>query len=134
MTFQCELDDLISKGKGYIRTGQISMYSRTLKEMAELFRGNNCTMDQLKILVLVFYIDLSGFSRASYIDCNVTERLIAVIRQERIDISELEHLFMEWIQPDMISQHAFSRKECWYLLRLCVEGKTEQAQYILSKT
>lgn len=79
MTFREELNELILKGKNYIRTGQISMYSCTLKEMADLLRRSGRTLDQLRVLVLAFYIDLSGFSRSPFIDHNVVERLLTWI-------------------------------------------------------
>ena len=133
MTFQDELHELTAKGKNFIRTGQISMYSCTLKEMADLFRRNDCTEEQLRVLVLAFYIDLSGFGRASFIDHGVVERLLTAMQYRNIDIAELERSYFEWIRSDMISQHALGLKDCWYLLRLCMEGKTEQAEYILTK-
>lgn len=131
MTFEDELTALSLKCKSYIRSGQISMYSKTLKELAELFHRNNRTWDQLKVLVISFYIDLSGFSRASFIDYKLVAQIQAIMQLN--DVPELEHSFFEWIQPDMIPQHALSVKDCWYLLRLCVDGKVEQADYILTK-
>lgn len=133
MTFDEELTTLSAKCKSYIRAGRISMYSNTLKEMADLFRRNDRIKDQMKALVISFYIDLSGFSRASFIDHELVARIQTAMQLNSVDIRELEQLFFEWIQPDMISQHAFGVKDCWYLLRLCTEGKVEQADYILTK-
>lgn len=133
MTFEEELTVLSTKCKNYIRSGQISMYSATLKEMADLFCRNHCVTDQLKVLITSFYIDLSGFGRASFINRELVNQIQTATHLNSIDVGELERLFFEWIQPDMISQHALGVKDCWYLLRLCVDGKTEQAEYILTK-
>ena len=133
MTFEEELTSLSAKCKNYIRTGCISMYSATLKEMADLFCRNDRTIDQLKALVISFYIDLSGFGRAPFIDRQLIERLQTSLRCNCIDKGEFERLYFEWIQPDMIMKHALGVKDGWYLLRLCAEGKADQADYILSK-
>lgn len=133
MTFEEELTALSIKGKKYIRSGQISMYSSTLKEMADLFHRNNRIKDELKVLVISFYIDLSGFSRASFIDHALIEQLQSAMQLASIDIKELECSYFVWIQPDMMSQHALGVKDSWYLLRLCAEGKVVQADYILTK-
>lgn len=133
MSFKDELNALSIKCKNYIRSGQISMYSSTLKEMADLFRKNSYFKDQLRVLIHSFYIDLSGFGRASFIDQNLVKALQMTLNEQSIDINTLEKLFFEWVQPDMIPQHAFGLKDCWYLMRLCAQGKTEQAEYILTR-
>ena len=133
MTFEEEFTSLSAKCKNFIRTGQISMYSCTLKEMAELFRRNDRIYDQLRVLVVSFYIDLSGFGRASFIDRKLVDQLRFAVQSTVIDIEALERSFFEWIDPDMMPQHALGQKDCWYLLRLCAEGKVEQADYILTK-
>ena len=133
MTFEEELTSLSAKCKNYIRSGSISMYSATLKELADLFHRNDRTKDQLKALVISFYIDLSGFSRAPFIDRKLIERLQTSLHCNFIDEGELERLFFEWIQPDMIMQHSLGVKDCCYLLRLCIDGKADKADYILSK-
>ena len=133
MSFEEELNALSIRCKNYIRSGQISMYSSTLKEMADLFRKNTYFKDQLRVLIHSFYIDLSGFGRASFIDRNLIKDLQTTMNEQSLDIDTLEKLFFEWVQPDVISQHAFGIKDCWYLLRLCAEGKTEQAEYILTR-
>lgn len=133
MTFDEELTALSSKCKNYIRTGQIIMYSSALKEMAELFRRNGYAKNQLRVLVISFYIDLSGFSRASFIDRGLVQQVQTAMQLNSIDVRELEQSFFEWIQADMISKHALGVKDSWYLLRLCVEGKVDQADYILTR-
>ena len=133
MTFEEEFALLSAKCKNFIRTGQISMYSSALKEMAELFRINDRAYDQLRVLVISFYINLSGFSRASFIDRNLVEQLRTALQHDLINVESLERSFFEWISPDMMPQHSLGRKDCWYLLRLCAEGKMEQAEYILTK-
>lgn len=133
MTFEDDLTALSTKCKNYIRTGQISMYSSALKEMANLFAGNEYVRDQLRVIIHSFYIDLSGFGRASFIDRNLVLQLQNAMEANSIDIVVLERLFFEWVQPDMMTQHALGLKDCWYLLRLCAEGKIEQADYILTR-
>ena len=133
MTFDEKLTTLTNKCKSYIRTGQISMYSSTLKEMAILFRENEYTKDQLRVLILSFYIDLSGFSRASFIDRSLIQQLQTTLQENSIDVDVLEKMFFEWVHSDIIPQHALGLKDCWYLLRLCAEDKIEQAEYILTR-
>ena len=133
MTFEEELNVLSSECKRLIRCGQISMYSESLKKLADLFRRNNHVVGWLKMLSVSFYIDLSGFSRAPYIDRELAEQIRAAVSLKEIDVCEFERLYFSWVQPDMITQYALSVKDSWYLMRLCIEGKVEQAEYILAK-
>lgn len=133
MAFEEELIVLTSKCRSYIRAGQIDRYSETLKEMASLFLRERCFLDQMKMLTLSFYIDLSGFGRAAYIDHTVINMLQEALDADKVDIKELEQNYFAWIQPDMIAQHTMSVKDSWYLLRLCLEGKTDQAEWALAK-
>lgn len=133
MTFEEELSQLSAKCKNYIRIGRISMYSDALKELADLFRRNECIRDQMKILIHSFYLDLSGFGRASFIDRDLIIQLDLAMKKSSIDINVLESLFFNWVQPDLMPQHALGLKDCWYLLRLCIEGKLDQADYILTR-
>ncbi len=133
MTFEEELASLSVKCKNYIRSGQISMYSNTLKEMADLFHRNNRVKEQIKFLTISFYIDLSGFGCAPFIDHELVNNVQTAMLSDFIKIPMLEQLFYEWIQPGMMSQHPLDVKDCWYLFRLCAEGKVEQADYVLTK-
>lgn len=133
MGFTEEMNVLSEQCRNYIRAGQISMYSNTLKEMAQLLSQYGRVNDQLKMLITAFYIDLSGFGQTSYIDCKLVEQIQLVIASNFMDVDQLEIMYFNWIQPDMISQHTMSVKDSWYLMRLCIEGKTEHANYILSK-
>lgn len=133
MTFEGELAVLTSKCRSYIRTGRIDQYSGTLKELASLFLRERRFDDQMKMLVLSFYIDLSGFGRAAYIDRNVIKQLQDALALNEVDFKNLEQSYFTWVQPGMITQHTMSIKDSWYLLRLCLDGKTDQAEWALAK-
>ena len=133
MGFTEEMSELTARCRSYIRAGNISMYSNALKELAELFQKNNRVIKQLKMLITAFYIDLSGFGRASYIDRNVVESIQSALKSHELDVHLLEKICFNSIQPDLITNHTLSVNDCWYLLQLCIDGKTEQAEYILSK-
>lgn len=133
MTFEEELAVLTSKCRSHIRAGQIDQYSGSLKELASLFLREGHSSNQIKMLVLSFYIDLSGFGRAAYIDHNVIKQLQEALALNEMDIKELEQSYFSWVQPGMITQHTVSVKDSWYLLRLCLDGKTDQAEWALAK-
>lgn len=133
MTFEEELAVLTSKCRSCIRAGQIDRYSGALKEVASLFLRERRFRDQIKMLTLSFYIDLSGFGRAAHIDRTVIRHLQEALVVNNVDIKELEQNYFIWIQPDMIAQHTMSVKDSWYLLRLCLEEKIDQAEWALAK-
>lgn len=133
MGFAEELSELTARCRSCISAGNISMYSNVLKELAELFQKNDLAIEQLKMLITAFYIDLSGFGRAAYIDRKVVESIQSALKSNELDVHQLETMYFDLIWPDFISKHTLNINDCWYLMRLCIEGKTEHADYILSK-
>ena len=115
----------------HIRAGQIDLYSATLKQMAKLLEADGRYLDELKILISSFYIDLSGFGRASYIDRSVPAMLQTAMTNSGIENQQLCEMYVDLIRPDMIPKHAMSISESLYLFRLCIDNKVEQAEYIL---
>ena len=128
-----KLEELSARCRVHIRSGQIAQYAVDLKEIASLFGQKKRFHDQLKMLFLAFYIDLSGLGRAPYIDCAVAEQMCAAVVETEMKRSEVERFFFDVIPPDMVAQHPFSVRDSWYLANLCLDGKTDQADYILTK-
>ncbi len=133
MSFENELSVLSAKCRHHIRAGQIDQYSTCLKEMAMLMQREGRYMDELKLLISSFYIDLSGFSRAPYIDERMPELLRNVTLFSGLNFSEASNLFLKIIQPDSIAKHALTIEESLYLFKLCLENEVEKADYILTQ-
>lgn len=133
MTWEEKLAELSARCRTHIRGGQIAQYAVDLKQIADLFRAQERFCDQLKMLFLAFYIDLSGLGRAPYIDRAVAEQMCAAATGAGMKRDTLEQLFAAVISPDMVMQHPFSVRDSWYLANLCLDGQVEQADYILSK-
>lgn len=132
-SFDNAFAELSAECRRHIREGQIDLYSATLKEMARLLEKDGRFMDELKILIPSFYIDLSGFGRAPYIDNTVPAMLQTAILNSGIEKQKLCEFYFDLIHPDMISKHAMSISESFYIFRLCIDNKVEQAEYVLSK-
>ena len=128
-----KLEELSARCRAHIRNGQIAQYAADLKEIAGLFGQEKQLRNQLKMLFLAFYIDLSGLGRAPYIDRAVAERICAAAVGAEMKRDELERFFFEVIPSDMVAQHPFSVRDCWYLANLCLDDKADQADYILTK-
>lgn len=131
MAWEEKLAELSARCRTHIRSGQIAYYAADLKEIANLFQQEKRFFDQLKMLFLAFYIDLSGLGRAPYIDRIAAQRMCAAGAELGRD--EAQRLFFDMIQPGIIAQHPLSARDCWYLANLCLDGKVDQADYILSK-
>lgn len=132
-SFDRSFTELSAACRRHIRAGHIDLYSLTLKEMAKLLERDGRFVDELKLLIPAFYIDLSGLGRSPYVDSSVPAMLQTAVSGSGIDGEKLSELYFELIQPDMISKHTMSVSESWYLFRLCIENKVEQAEYILSR-
>jgi len=132
-TFDKSFADLSAKCRRYIREGHIALYSDTLKEMAGLLEENGRFLDELRILILSFYIDLSGFGRAPYIDKSLPAMLQTAIYNSGLERHELCELYLKVIQPDVVSKHTMSVSESLYVFQLCIDNKVEQAEYLLSR-
>lgn len=132
-SFDNSFAELSERCHRHIRAGHIDLYSATLKEMASLLEKDGRFMDEFKILIPAFYIDLSGFGRAPYIDSSVPVMLQSAISNSGIDKQKLYELYSELIHTDMVSKHAMTVSESLYIFKLCIENKVEQAEYILSR-
>lgn len=132
-TFDNAFAELSVECRRHIRAGHIDLYSATLKEMARLLEKDGRYLEEFKILIPSFYIDLSGFGRAPYIDSSVPLMLQTAISNSGIDKQKLRELYLELIPPDMVSKHAMTVQESLYIFQLCIENKVEQAEFILSR-
>lgn len=133
ISFDKAFAELSAKCRRFIREGHIDLYSAALKEMAGLLEKDGRFVDELKILISSFYIDLSGFGRAPYIDKVVPTMLQTAISNSGMEKRELCELYLELIQPDMIPKHTMSVSESLYVFQLCIDNKVEQAEYLLSR-
>lgn len=132
-SFDNAFAELSAECRRHIREGHIDLYSATLKEMAGLLEKDGRFTDELRVLISSFYIDLSGFGRAPYIDNSVPAMLQTAISYSGIEKRELCELYLELIQPDMIPKHTMSVSESLYIFQLCLDNKVEQAEYVLSR-
>lgn len=133
ISFQEELTKLSAECKRHIRAGKIDLYSSGLKEIAKLLVREERFLDALKVMIPAFYIDLSGFGRAPYLDGWLCQMLSAAVINAGIERQELVGLYLELIHADFVPNHTMSVKDSLYLFQLCVDQKTAQAQYVLSQ-
>ena len=131
--FSDKFAQLTTECRRHLRMGQINLYSKKLKDIAKLFEENEYYKDELKILVSVFYIDLSGLGRAPYIDAEIISMLNTVKTMSNLEKEDLIEFYNELIYPDMIPKHTMSVRESLYLFQLCLDGKVEQAEYVLAR-
>lgn len=133
MSFHEEFSKLSAECRSYIRAGKIDQYSSGLKKIAKLLVREERYSDALKVMIPAFYIDLSGFGRAPYLDGWLCQTIPIAVIDAGIEKQELVRLYFELIQPDFVPKHTMSVKDSFYLFQLCVDQKAEQAEYILSQ-
>lgn len=131
--FEQEFAKLSDECRKLIRTGHIDQYSLGLKQMAKLLADHGRSIDAFKFLISAFYIDLSGLGRAPYIDKMLSAILQELLIECKLTKEQITELYFDLIYPDMVSKHPMSVQESFYLFQLCMDNKTEQAEYVLSR-
>ena len=129
-----EYRKLSRQGQEFLRSGKLQFYSDTLKQMARILLAEGNRIDQMKVLMLAFYIDLSGVGIWPYVDEILAEELRKAIVETQIGIYQFRELYLETARDDVTPRHIMSVSDTLYLLENVLERKNDVVEEIISKT
>ncbi len=106
--------------------------SATLCRMAKTLHADKEYEDELRCLILSFYIDMSGWQQQAF----VNEYAVGAMRETcellEVDKEHLKKMYYEAISVFSSSHHSFTPTGCLRVLTYCVFGKNRKADKIMS--
>lgn len=117
----------------YMRAGQFSDLSDTYAEMAEFLEAEGKYSDELKVLMLTFYLDLSGIERPAHIRSSIPDRATNAFAMSKMSKHEMTELYLETIRSDCTPRHTMTVLGSLKLFNLCLRGRVGDAERILKR-
>lgn len=127
-----EFARLSGECRRHLRAGMLDWFAFDLKEMGALLGKEGRYQDKLKVLMLAFYIDLSGACQPAFIDHSLTVSLTSAATESGLESYQIDELYMETVREDVTPRHVMTVKDSLYLLQLCIAGKREEAEKLLA--
>lgn len=123
--------DLSTSYRRHLKERKLDEIAIDLEEASLIFEEERRFFDELRALMLVFYIELSGASYTPFIDSLVLFRTENVALRLGFDSYQVGELYMEKVHPDATPRHIMTVRDSLYLLELCLSGRKKEADSLL---
>jgi len=110
--------ELSRQCREYLMSGKLDLYSVTLKRMAEILDIEEKYVDEVKSLMVAFYIDLSGVGHSPYIDRLLVESMNIAIRKSNLRKGAIKDLYFETVREDTTPRHTLTLKQSFRVFQL----------------
>ena len=116
----------------HLKAGMLDWYAFDLKSMAALLGREGKHIDKLKVLMVAFYIDLSGVGMAPFIDDALVASLEEAAHQSGLNKHQIDELYLEAVRADTTPSHVMTVSDSRYILELSLSGRKDEADEILT--
>lgn len=123
---------LSAESRKHLQAGYLDWYSFDLKAMANLLDREGKYVDEVKLLMVAFYIDLSGDRVRSYIDNDLAFSIRKAVLKSGMSDAEIEELYRDAVRSDITSRHCLTINDTLHLLKMTILGETGEASRILA--
>lgn len=118
-----------------LRSGDLKSALEVLREMADIRRREGCDADEMKLLMLAFYIGTSGCAGEPRI-----EVWVAVAAQDNVTRNR-EHLwdvisgqvYLDTVRKDTTPSHIMSVQDSRYLFEMVAAGLVDAANQAIQR-
>ena len=117
----------------HMRAGRFDELSDTYAEMASVLEAEGKYTDELKVLMLLFYIDLSGIGSEPHIRSTLPARATMALERTKMSKHEMTDLYLETVRRDCTPRHTMTVLGSLRLFELCILGKVGAAERILNQ-
>ncbi|MBR3972881.1 MAG: hypothetical protein IKJ99_02875 [Oscillospiraceae bacterium] len=115
----------------HLRAGRLDWYSFDLKSMAKILSMEGKYVDKAKVLMIAFYIDLSGVGHPPFVDRAAVISLKTAIRQSGMDEYQVKELYLESVRSDTTPRHIMTVSDSLYLMELSLDDREYEVGAIL---
>lgn len=127
-----DFSELSADCRRHLKAGRLDLFSCDLKIMGDVLCREGKRTDELKVLMLAFYIDLSGAYQEPFIDKVSMAHIRSTVSQSKLDEHQIRELYMDTARADATPRHAMTVSDSLYLLELCIAGRDAEADAILA--
>ena len=122
-----ELSRLSAK---HLKGGMMTEYVNDLRQMAKILKHEGRSIDELKVLILGFYIKLNCGETIPAIDRELVSSIRKASAAAGASKYDVEELLLSTIHEDTAPRRNFTPRDSLYVLELCMSGDWEQAESI----
>ena len=94
--------NLSKLNKEYLRDGRLDAYADNLRKMAEILCKEGRIKDEIKCLLISFYIDISGWNGKSKIIWRTIESISCYIVSGDMDMENIKSIYDATIKKDIL--------------------------------
>lgn len=124
---------LLSRGlQNAYKSGDWERASETLRLMAYILETENKHTDELKALMLSFYIDLSGVERMPFTNNDTVERIRTAYRKSGMSETDICCLYFDVIRDDTMPRHSLTVTGSFRVFTYCLFGKKKKLEEVLN--
>lgn len=116
----------------HLKAGMLDWYAFDLKSMGAILGREEKHTDKLKVLMLAFYIDLSGVSKKPFIDRALLASITNAVLHSGLDKHQIDEQYMDTVRSDVTPGHIMTVKDSLYLFELCLAGREIEAEELLA--
>lgn len=109
-------------------TGNLAQVSEGYKAAANILKSEERHRDEIKALILAFYLDLSGCCGAPHIDLSVAIKSIQAVESLCLTEEELSSMYFAIVRDDITPFHTMSVTESFDIFKLCLASEFEEAK------
>ena len=117
----------------HLRAGHLDWYSFDLKSMAKILSTEGKYVDKAKVLMVAFYVDLSGVGHYPFVDRAVVISLGSAIKKSGMDKYQVRELFLEAVRSDTTPRHIMLVSDALHIMELELAGNYVLANSILKR-
>lgn len=107
----------------HLRSGQMDWYSFDLKSMAAVLDRERKYVDKAKVLMIAFYVDLSGIGHVPFIDRALIRSMKETIQKSGMDEYQVKELYLDSVRYDTTPRHIMTVSDSLHLMELSLLGR-----------
>lgn len=124
---------ILSRGlQDAYKTGDWERASETLRLMAYILETEKKHTDELKALMLSFYLDLSGMARSPFTNSDTVDRMRRAYRLSGMSEGELTVLYFDTVREDTLPNHYLTLTGSFRMFTYCLFGKSRKFDVVMS--
>lgn len=125
-----EFAELSRASARHLRAGMMAEYAGDLRQMSRILEQECRYADELKVLLLEFYVMLNCGETIPAIDRELVSSIQRVAAAAGASKYDVEELLLATIHDDTAPRRNFTPRDSLYVLELCMNGDWERAESI----
>lgn len=128
-----EFERLSKESQEHMKCGRLRDLSDTYMQMAAVLDSEGKYADELKVLMLAFYLDLSGVREEPFVRSEMPELARSALLNSKLSKRAMVDMYLEAIRRDSAPSHTMTVLGSLRVFNLCLLGRTEAVDRILSQ-